>query len=91
MFYSFLLSPTLFTLAAVALVMARFVPLNGWIGVLAAGSMAGLVFDTFTPGIIGERTWSVALGLSICAAVVQTFCLTMAHRLFKRMRRTSNA
>ncbi|WZB76721.1 hypothetical protein WJ972_15115 [Achromobacter insuavis] len=64
------LEPMLWGMVAVALLMLRLVPLQGWKAVIVAGITAGLVFDTIQFRVGPPRLWDALVLGSILAALL---------------------
>ncbi|MFM9871366.1 hypothetical protein [Achromobacter xylosoxidans] len=80
------LEPMLWGMVAVALLMLRLMPLQGWKAVIVAGITAGLVFDTIQFRVGPPRLWDALVLGSILAALLVAAAQELLVLLARRLR-----
>lgn len=76
----------LWGMVAVALLMLRLLPLQGWKAVIVAGITAGLVFDTIQFRVGPPRLWDALVLDSILAALLVATAQELLALLLRRLR-----
>lgn len=64
------LEPSLWAMVALTLLLLRFVPLQGWLAVLVAGTTSGLILDTIQFRVGPPRLWDALVCASVLAALL---------------------
>ena len=80
------LEPSLWAMVALTLLLLRFVPLQGWLAVLVAGTTSGLILDTIQFRVGPPRLWDALVCASVLAALLVAALLEALYALFRRYR-----